>query len=93
MNKVTKPSQNQNTNLTLQVFAIHNGELFLTASNDVKGEIQRCVRDANSYYALSFDPPAPDGPNFYNSIEVKIDRPDVKAQTLSGFYARPETKP
>lgn len=93
LNKVTKPSQTQFADLSLQVFAIHSGGLFLTANNDVTGEIQRCVRDANAYYTLSFDPPAPDGPNFYNAIEVKIDRPDVKAQTLSGFYARPEVKP
>lgn len=86
---VKSPSQIQYGNLGLQVFAVHSGGRVLTSNNDIASEIERCVRDANAYYVLTFDPPPADGPNFYNAIEVKLSRPQLKAQTLAGFYTQP----
>jgi len=64
----------------------------LNSNNDLIGEIETCVRDANTYYILSFAPEPADGPNDYHAIEVKIARPKVKAQTLAGYYAQPLLK-
>lgn len=89
LGKVTKPSQTQFADLSLQVLAVHSGGLVLNGSNDIAGEIERCARDANRYYVLTFEPPAADGPNFYNTIAVKLARPGLKAQTISGFYSQP----
>lgn len=79
-------------NLALQVLAYQSGGRVLNSSNNVAGEIERCIRDANSYYVLSYDPPPADGPNDYHAIEVKLDQPQLKAQTRSGYYAQP-TRP
>lgn len=77
-------------NMGLQVLAIHTGGRVLNASNDIAGEIERCVRDAKAYYVLSFQPRAADGPNEYHAIDVKLSQPGLKAQTQSGYYAQPE---
>lgn len=87
---ITGPKQAQFGNLGLQVLATHSGGRVLNASNDVTAEIERCVRDANAYYVLSFEPRPADGPNEYHSIEVKLSQPGLKAQTQSGYYAQPE---
>ena len=79
-------------NLALQVLAFQSGGRVLNSNNDVTGEIETCVRDANSYYILSFAPEPADGPYDYHTIQVKIDRPRLKAQTLAGYYAKPPLK-
>lgn len=86
---VTLPKQVQYGNLALQVLAVHSGGRVLNSNNDIASEMERCARDANAYYVLRFDAPAADGPSYYNSIEVKIAQPKIKAQTLSGYYAQP----
>lgn len=79
-------------NLALQVLAFQSGGRILNSNNDVSAEIETCVRDANTYYILSFAPASADGPNDYHTIQVKIDRPKLKAQTLAGYYAQPPLK-
>jgi len=79
-------------NLALQVLAFQSGGRVLNSNNDVTAEIETCVRDANTYYILSFAPEPADGPNDYHTIQVKIDRPKLKAQTLAGYYAQPPLK-
>lgn len=88
---VTKPSQTQLGDLSLQVLATHSGGLVLNSANDVAGEIERCVRDAKAYYELTYDAPPSDGPNEYHSIEVQLERPGLKAQTRAGFYGQQVT--
>jgi len=89
---VKKPSQVQIGNLALQVLADQSGGLVLNSSNDVAGELARCVSDANNYYQLTFNAQPGDGPDDYHSIEVKVDRPKVTVRTRTGYYAQP-TKP
>ncbi len=86
---VSSPGKAQFGNLALQVLAQQSGGRVLNSSNDVAGEIERSVRDANAYYVLSFDPVAADGPNEYHAIDVKIAQSQIKAQTRAGYYAQP----
>jgi len=89
---VTAPNNVLIGDLALQVLAYQSGGRVLNSSNNVAGEIERCIRDTNTYYVLSYDPPPADGPNDYHAIEVKLDKPQLKAQTRSGYYAQP-TRP
>lgn len=89
---VTAPNRVQFGNLALQVLAYQSGGRVLNSSNDVASEIERCLRDADAYYVLSYDPPPADGPNDYHVIEIKPDQPQLKAETRSGYYAQP-TRP
>ena len=85
---VRKYGDAQYGDLGLQVIAYQSGGRVLNASNDLPGELERCVQDLNAYYVLSFEAAAGDGPDEYHEVEVKIAQPGVKAQTRSGYYAR-----
>ena len=87
---VKSPNQVRIGNVALQVFAYQSGGLVLNSSNDLAGEMQTCVNDANNYYILSFNGALADGPNEYHALEVTVDRPGMEARTRSGYYARPE---
>jgi VWFA-related protein len=76
-------------NLALQVIATHSGGRVLNSNNDVAGEVETCIRDTDAYYVLTFDAQPADGPDDYHQIEVKLSGHDLKAQTLSAYYAQP----
>lgn len=74
-------------NLALQVLAYQSGGRVLNSSNDIADEIANCVADAQAYYVLSFDSPAPDGPVQYHALAVKIGKAGLTARTRTGYYA------
>ena len=76
-------------NLALQVIVVHSGGRVLNSNNDIAAEVETCVRDADYYYVLSINPQPADGPDDYHQIEVKLSSHDLKAQTLSEYYAQP----
>jgi len=82
-------SQVQVGSLGLQILADQSGGRVLNSSNDISGEISKCLADARGYYTLSFDGPRGDGPNEYHALEIKIDKPGLTARTRTGYYAQP----
>ncbi|MBV9762394.1 MAG: VWA domain-containing protein [Acidobacteriaceae bacterium] len=86
---LTSAGKAQFANLALQVFAQQSGGRILNSDNDIAGEIESCIRDASAYYVLAYEAPAADGPNDYHSIEVKLNQPQLKAQTRTGYYDQP----
>jgi VWFA-related protein len=76
-------------NLALQVLAIQSGGLVLNSNNDIAGQIATGIADADAFYVLTFDAPAADGPNEYHALEVKVDKPGLKARTRTLYYAQP----
>jgi VWFA-related protein len=77
------------TNLSLQVLATQSGGKVLINGNDIVGEIQSCVDDANAFYVLSFTRAMSERPDQYHSLELKIDKPGLTARTTTGYYAQP----
>jgi VWFA-related protein len=75
--------------LSLQVLATQSGGRAQIGNNDVAGEIATAVADANAFYVLTFDGLAGDGPNEYHALEIKLDKPGLKALTRTGYYAQP----
>jgi VWFA-related protein len=75
-------------NLALQVFAVHTGGLVFTASNDIAGQITRCVEDADVYYTLTVDAAPADRPDAYHALEVRVATPGLTARTRSGYYVQ-----
>ena len=86
---ITKPSDAEVGDLSLQVIAIQSGGLALSASNDIAGQIQRSIADASTYYELSFDPPPSEHTNDYHQIQVTVDKPGLIARTRTGYYSQP----
>jgi VWFA-related protein len=85
---VKSANQVQVGNLGLQILADQSGGLVLNSSNDVAGEISKCLADARSYYVLSFESPPGDGPNEYHALEIKVGKPGLTARTRTGYYAQ-----
>jgi len=85
---VNKPSQAQIGNLGLEVIATQSGGLALNASNDVAGQLQKCIADNGAYYEMSFDSPMSDKPNEYHNLEVRVAKPGLTARTRQGYYSQ-----
>jgi VWFA-related protein len=87
---VKKAEQADNGDLALQVLATQSGGRVLNSNNDLAGEIATCAADANSFYVLTFEGLAGDGPNEYHALEIKLGKPGLTARTRTGYYAQPE---
>jgi VWFA-related protein len=86
---VSKPSQVEEADLSLQVLATQTGGLVLNSSNDIPAQVQQCIEDAAAFYELTFAPAPADKPNEYRSIELKVARPGLTARTTQGYYVQP----
>ncbi len=86
---VSKPSQTQIGDLSLQVLAVQTGGLALSGSNDISGLLARCMADATAYYEISFAAPPSEHPGEYHQLDIKVDKPGLIARTRTGYYSRP----
>lgn len=86
---VSRARDTQIGNLALQVIAMQSGGLALHASNDIAGQIARCIADADSYYTLVVDQAPADAPNSYHALTVKVAKPGLTARTRAGYYGQP----
>jgi VWFA-related protein len=77
--------------LAMGVFAIHSGGRVMVNGRSITGEIVDALRDAGSYYELTYAAPPADGPDQYHSIDVRVNQPGAIVQTLTGYYADPQT--
>ena len=86
---VKKVNQANISNLGLKVLAVQSGGLALAPTNDVATSLNTCLRDAGTYYSVSFEPPPAEGRNEYHKLDVKVDRPGLIARTNTGYYDQP----
>jgi VWFA-related protein len=84
---VARPEDVQLADLSIQVLSAQSGGLALVSNNDVAGMIQRCLLDADSWYAIEFAPLPADKPNQYHRIEIRIDQPGLTVRTSTGYYS------
>jgi VWFA-related protein len=73
--------------LSLQVLAAHSGGLVEVSGMDVFGEINTAIRDANSYYMLTFEAPTTNSGSVYHDLHLQVDKPGTTVCTTSGYYA------
>ena len=83
---IAKVDQADYPDLSLQVLAAHSGGLVLVTGNGIANEINTAVRDADSYYELTFDAGPGTQPDTYHALAVKIDKPGLTARTTTGYY-------
>jgi VWFA-related protein len=69
--------------------AVESGGLAMDASYDIVQQIESCVRDADTFYTLTFDPSHADAPNEYHDLKVLVDKPGLTARTNTGYYDQP----
>jgi VWFA-related protein len=90
---VSSPDEADSANLAAPIFAVHSGGRVMNEGDDLVRELNSCMADAKAYYTIGFDPPHVDHPNEYHALEVKVDKPSVKARTNAGYYSEPLPKP
>ena len=73
--------------LSLQVLATHSGGLVEIKGLDVVGELNEVIRDAVSYYTVTFEAPPTDRRDEYHALRLTVDRPGATARTSVGYYA------
>jgi len=76
-------------NLALKVLALESGGRILGPDNDVAGQINNCIADANAFYSVSFNPPKAEHANEYHDLKVSVDKPGVAVRTNTGYYGQP----
>ena len=86
---VASANQVQPGNLALPVLAVHSGGRAFDAPGDLSEEIARCIAEAKFYYALGFDPVNANHVDEYHELGVRVDRPDLKVRTVTGYYGEP----
>ena len=86
---VSKQSQVNVGDLSLQVLAVQSGGLALASSNDVAQLLEKCMADTGAYYELSFVPAVADHRDEYHNIVVQVAKPGLTARTRTGYYAQP----
>ena len=74
--------------LGLQVLATHTGGQVMTNGRDIAGSLKTAIGDASGGYDLTFAPMPGDRVNEYHALEIRVDKPNLKARTTSGYYAR-----
>jgi len=84
-----KPNQAVPADTALQVMSIQSGGLALTGSNDIAGQLERCMDDFTSYYELTFDPPPGDRRDELHALQVKVSQPGLTARTRTIYYSQP----
>jgi VWFA-related protein len=85
---VPTPKQAEYPDLALQVIATHTGGVVQTNGYDILGALNTAIRDAGSYYTLTFEGAHADHLNEYHALQLKVDKPGVKVRTTYGYYAQ-----
>jgi VWFA-related protein len=75
--------------LALQVLTIQSGGQVLDKSPDIVRRLEYCVRDASTFYTVSFDPPHAEQPDEYHDLKVQPGISGASAHTNSGYYDQP----
>ena len=73
----------------LQVLAVESGGMVLDEGGSISGDILQCVRDAGSFYTVSFDPPHAARVDEYHDLKIEVDKPGATAHTNTGYYDQP----
>jgi len=89
---VKTPEQADSGDLALKVLVTQSGGLILGPDNDLAGQIDRCVGDANGFYRVSFNPPPAAHRDEYHELKIAVDKPGLTVRTTSAYYNQPSSE-
>ncbi len=76
--------------LTIPALAEQSGGLALAKSKNISGAFERCLKDAQSFYTMSFDPAVATKTDEYRVLDVKVDKPGATVRTMHSYFEQPE---
>jgi VWFA-related protein len=71
------------------VLAVESGGQVLESSEDLVEQMDDCIREANVFYTVSFNPAPAVHKDEFHDLEVKLSRPGLTARTNTGYYDQP----
>lgn len=86
---VLSDQQAQRMNLDKRVLAVQSGGAVVPPSKDLIRQMNDCIRNAATYYTLTFNPPLASHPDEYHSLKVEVARPGAIVHTSTGYYDQP----
>jgi VWFA-related protein len=86
---ITSPKQAQPGNLGLKVLVTQTGGAIMGLDNDLAGQIDRCVGEANAFYRISFDPAPAEHADEHHELKLLVDKPGLTVRTSTGYYNEP----
>ncbi len=86
---VSKLNQVELGDIGLPVLATQSGGIVFSSSNDIAGDLQKCVTDSASYYEISFERGRAEKQDEYHHLEIKLAKPGLTARSRQGYYAQP----
>jgi VWFA-related protein len=89
LGRVTSVKDADSGNLALQVLAVQSGGLALDPNADMLAMVSRCIADVDVYYEISFEAAPAERVDEYHALEIKLDKPGLKARTRSAYYSQP----
>jgi VWFA-related protein len=90
---VRSPRQSDTGDLTLKVLAVQSGGRIVGPDNDIAGQIDNCIADANAFYTLSFNPPPAERADEYHDLKVTVSQAGLTVRTNTGYYNQPPAGP
>jgi hypothetical protein len=76
-------------NVYKKTLAVESGGRVLPATEDLAGQIESSVHQADAFYVLTFDPPHTTTPHEYHTLQVGITRPGNNAHLPTWYYNEP----
>jgi VWFA-related protein len=65
------------------------GGFMIANTNDVRTNLRRIGEDIDTHYELAYSPDIQNFDGHFRKIAVRVDRPDVRLQSRSGYFALP----
>lgn len=78
-----------NPQRNLEDLATATGGVLIANTNDFKAPFEQIREDIGTYYEVAYVPEITEYDGSFHKIEVKVNRPGVKIQARSGYFALP----
>lgn len=89
---VSSPEQASTVDLNRKMLAMESGGRALKPSEDSRDIVRQigyCIREATSFYTLTFNPARADHSDEYHDLKVNVRQPGQTARTNTGYYDQP----
>jgi VWFA-related protein len=84
-----RDSLHANVQLSLEALSLDTGGFLIANTNDFRAPFRKVSDDVHAYYEVAYAPSIAEYDGKFRKIAVKVDRPDAKVQTRSGYFALP----
>ncbi|MGD0632325.1 MAG: VWA domain-containing protein [Terracidiphilus sp.] len=72
-----------------KALAVNSGGLVMEGSFAILEQIESCVREADTFYTLTFDPAHADSLNEHHDLKVLVNKPELTSRTTAAYFDQP----